>query len=177
MNWRPSGLAFVWPGSHTKLLEVDGEERIVRSHTSLAGEFVQAIARHTLIAASLPRPLPDQLDPAAAEAGGRAAHDEGLERAAFLVRIAALRQTMDPPQRAAFWIGAVVADDVRHIVRHRILAGTRPVFVGGREPFRTWYTRWLGQFHAGPVAALDDDLAEGASALGALAVALHHRGT
>ena len=51
---------FLWPGSHTKLVEVDRLGRITRSQTSLAGEFLQAIARHTLIAASLPSQLPDQ---------------------------------------------------------------------------------------------------------------------
>jgi 2-dehydro-3-deoxygalactonokinase len=165
------GLAFVWPGSHTKLVEVDGQGRIIRSQTSLAGEFLQAIARHTLIAASLPAKLPDRLDPDAAEAGARAVLDQGLERAAFLVRVAALRETMSQDLRAAFWIGAVVADDVKHMVRHPILVAGRPVFVGGREPLRAWYTRWLGRFHDGPVGSLDDDLADGASASGALLVA------
>jgi 2-dehydro-3-deoxygalactonokinase len=173
---RDLGLAFVWPGSHTKLVEVDAQGRITRSHTSLAGEFLQAIARHTLIAASLPSKLPDQLDPDSAEAGARAVLNQGLERAAFLVRVAALRETMTREERAAFWIGAVVADDVGHLVKHPILAMGRPVFVGGREPLRTWYTRWLGRFHDGPVDALDDNLAEDSSALGALAVVSSHRG-
>ncbi len=63
--------AFVWPGSHTKLVEVDRLGRITRSQTSLAGEFLQAIARHTLIAASLPSRWPESLDLDAAEAGAR----------------------------------------------------------------------------------------------------------
>lgn len=168
---RDLGLAFVWPGSHTKLVEVDRVGRIRRSQTSLAGELLQAIARHTLIAASLPAMLPECLDPEAAEAGARAVRDQGLQRAAFLVRLAALQKTMPEEERAAFWIGAVVADDVGHLVRHPILASGRPVFVGGREPLRIWYARWLGRLHDAPVTALADELAAGASALGALAVA------
>jgi 2-dehydro-3-deoxygalactonokinase len=171
------GLAFVWPGSHTKLVEVDRDGRIRRSQTSLAGEFLQAIARHTLIAASLPAMLPDRLDADAAEAGARAARAQGLERAAFLVRLSALRKLMSPEQRAAFWIGAVVADDVGHLLRHSILAKGRPVFVGGREPLRTWYARWLGRLHDGQVSSLDDEQAEAASAIGALAVASRQRVT
>ncbi len=45
---------YLWPGSHTKLIEVDAEGRIVRSQTTLAGELTEALARHTLIAGSLP---------------------------------------------------------------------------------------------------------------------------
>ena len=83
------------PGSHTKLVEVDAEGRIARSHTTLAGEMLQAVAQHTLVAASLPAALPDELDTDAAAAGARAAVRYGLGRAAFLVRIAALTGTLD----------------------------------------------------------------------------------
>ncbi len=87
---------FLWPGSHTKLVEVDPSGRITRSHTTLAGELLQAAARHTLLAASLPEALPDDPDPDAAAAGARAVERDGLGRAAFLVRIAALERTPRP---------------------------------------------------------------------------------
>ena len=135
------GLVFVWPGSHTKLVEVDGQGRITRSQTILAGELIQSVARHTLIAASLPAELPLALDIETAEAGARATQGQGLERAAFLVRVAALLGTMCPEQLASFWVGAVVADDVGHLARHPILARSRPVWVGGREPSRSLYAR------------------------------------
>jgi 2-dehydro-3-deoxygalactonokinase len=165
------GLAFVWPGSHTKLVEVDARGRIARSHTSLAGELLQAVARHTLLAASLPAVLPDVLDPGAAEAGARAAVGHGLGRAAFLVRLAALGKVMGPAERASFWVGAVVADDVDTLVRHPILGAPRPVWVGGREPLRSQYATRLALRMAGRVASLGDEVAEAASAVGALEVA------
>ena len=164
------GPVFVWPGSHTKLVEVDGQGRIRRSQTTLAGELIHSVARHTLIAASLPVELPLALDIESAEAGARATQGQGLERAAFLVRVAALLGTMRPEQRASFWIGAVVADDVGHLARHSILARPRPVWVGGREPLRSLYSMWLAGLLEGPVTPLDDELAEAASALGAVAV-------
>jgi len=169
----PEERAFVWPGSHTKLVEVDHLGRITRSQTSLAGEFLQAIARHTLIAASLPSRFPESLDIDAAEAGARAVDDQGLERAAFLVRIAALEGVMDVDQRASFWVGAVVADDISRLTRHPILASSRPVWVGGRQPLRRLYAHWLGRSHRGPVNPLDDTLAEAASAVGALEIAAY----
>ena len=162
---------FIWPGSHTKLVEVDRLGRITRSHTSLAGELLAAVARQTLIAASLPPELPDRLDFEATEAGARAALGHGLGRAAFLVRIAALTETLNAEERAGFWIGAVLMDDVRQMSSHPILVGNaRPVWVGGREPLRALYARWLARFHAGAVTPLDDGLAEAASALGALEI-------
>lgn len=165
------GQVFVWPGSHTKVVEVDGLGRIVRSHTSLAGELLQAVARHTLIAASLPPALPDAVDLEAADAGARAAVGQGLGRAAFLVRVSALANAMGSEERASFWVGAVVADDVQNLARHPILGTSRPVWVGGREPLRSLYARRLAISQEGPVRPLDDDLAEAASATGALEVA------
>jgi 2-dehydro-3-deoxygalactonokinase len=164
------GLAFVWPGSHTKLVEVDGQGRITRSQTTLAGELIQSAARHTLLAASLPAEFPLVLDIEIAEAASRATQSQGLGRAAFLVRVAALLGTMRPEQRASFWIGAVVSDDVGYLARHSILARPRPVWVGGREPLRSLYARWLAGSLKGAVSPLDEELSESASALGALAI-------
>ncbi|MBX6313698.1 MAG: 2-dehydro-3-deoxygalactonokinase, partial [Isosphaeraceae bacterium] len=86
--------AFVWPGSHTKLVAVDADGRIARSHTTLAGELTAALARHTLLAASLPADWPDEPDPEALAAGSRLAERDGLGRAAFLVRIADLTRSL-----------------------------------------------------------------------------------
>jgi 2-dehydro-3-deoxygalactonokinase len=163
--------AFLWPGSHTKLVEVDDSGRIVRSYTTLAGELMQAMARHTLLAASLPGELPDDPDRDAVEAGVRLAEKEGLGRAAFLVRVAALTEALGPSERASFWLGAVVGEDVDRLARHPILAGGCPVWVGGRQPLRALYADRLARRHGGPVALLDDAACEAASALGALAAA------
>ena len=165
---------FLWPGSHTKLVEVDPSGRITRSHTTLAGEFLQVAARQTILAASLPEALPDDPDPEAAAAGARAAEREGLGRAAFLVRIAALTGSLDARSRASFWIGAAVAADVLDLARHRILMGDRPVWVGGRQPLRALYAAELARRHGGSVVTLDEPLAESASALGACAIAFRH---
>jgi 2-dehydro-3-deoxygalactonokinase len=166
---------FLWPGSHTKLVEVGAEGRIARSFTTLAGEILQAVAQHTLLAASLPGTLPDDLDRDAAADGARAAGRYGLGRAAFLVRIAALSRTLDQRGRASFWIGAAVGSDVIALAGHPILEPGRSIWVGGREPLRALYTAGLAHRHPGPVVALDDSLAESASALGARAVAARRR--
>jgi 2-dehydro-3-deoxygalactonokinase len=171
-----SPVLFVWPGSHTKLVAVDDLGRIVGSYTTLAGELMAALAQHTILAASLPKAWPERPDPEAVAAGARLAQREGLGRAAFLVRIAAVTRTLDPDQRAAFWLGAVVADDVGRLVQYveRISARTQipvRIWVGGRQPQRGLYTRALAQRVQGTVTMLEDAVAEQASALGALAVA------
>lgn len=163
--------AFLWPGSHTKLVEVDADGRIARSFTTLAGEVLEAVGHHTILAASLPAGWPDAPDPDAVAAGVRAVARHGLGRGAFLVRIAALTQALDPAARASFWMGAVVAADVDSLTAHPILEPGRTAFVGGREPLRSLYAGLLARRHDGPVVALDEMLSQAASALGAIAVA------
>ncbi|SIN84589.1 2-keto-3-deoxygalactonate kinase [Singulisphaera sp. GP187] len=170
-----SRTVFLWPGSHTKAVEVDAEGRILRSYTSLAGELTGALAGHTLLAASLPEHLPDDPDLDAVAAGARLVTRSGLGRAAFLVRIAALGGALDAHERASFLVGAVIADDVANLVRQPILDAPARIWVGGRQPQRSLYARWLREQLEAPVLELDDDVANRASAMGALAVAAHHR--
>jgi 2-dehydro-3-deoxygalactonokinase len=164
-----SPCAFLWPGSHTKLMLVDDRGRIARSFTTLAGEITATLASQTLIAKSLPRTLPDEPDLDALRQGMRAVRRDGLGRAAFLVRIADLTGSLDEAQRAAFWIGAVIADDAALLAVHPILSGGIPLWVGGREPQRSLYASCLMD-RSGDVRTIDDAIAAEASALGALAI-------
>jgi 2-dehydro-3-deoxygalactonokinase len=171
LRGRPAGpRAYLWPGSHTKLVAFDGG-RITRSVTTLAGELWSAVASQTLLKASLPQPPDDPPDPEALELGRRLVERHGLGRAAFAVRLADLQERLGPEARAAFWLGAVIAEDVDRLARHPILDGAIPVVVGGRQPQRDLYARWLAERHGGPIETLDDAEAEAASALGALAIA------
>lgn len=163
--------AFLWPGSHAKLVAVDEAGRIARSTTLLSGEIAATIARGTLIAASLPGGLPERPDPEAVALGMRVGAEQGIGRSAFLVRVADTLGALGPDARASFWVGAVVGDDAVHLARHPILAGGMPLTVGGREPLRSLYARAIGARGVGPVRVLDDEEAGLASAIGALAVA------
>jgi 2-dehydro-3-deoxygalactonokinase len=167
----PGPVALVLPGSHTKLVEVSGDDRISRSHTTLAGEMTAAVARHTLLAASLPASLPGDPDPEAVAAGARLAERDGIGRCAFLVRVAALSGALDPARRGAFWVGAAVAEDAARLARHPILSDAPRIVVGGSQPLRTLYAKRLREALTAPVVELSDEVAETASALGAAAVA------
>ncbi len=164
-------LAFLWPGSHTKLVEVDSGGRITRSLTTIAGELTAAVAKHTLIAASLPEAWPEELDQDALAMGVLAAERLGLGRAGFLVRIAAALDRLGPDERLGFWLGASVAADVDCLLRGGVLKSNGKVWIGGRSSLKTIYHHILCTKIGDKAKALADDVAEESAAAGALAVA------
>jgi 2-dehydro-3-deoxygalactonokinase len=163
--------AFLWPGSHTKLVEVDEMGRICRSTTTLAGEITATLASQTMIAKSLPRELPDQPDASSVAKGIEVGASEGLGRAAFLVRIADVSGQLNINERAAFWIGAVIGNDIAHLAKHPILMSGVPVWVGGREPQKTIYAQALQSVTGRSVNVIEAGLVQKAAAIGATNVA------
>ncbi len=168
---RTGPLIMVWPGSHTKYVEIDELNRIVSSHTCLTGELTMTIARQTLIAKSLPETLPETPDQAALILGRNVSYEKGLSRAAFLVRIADVQGVLSPHERASFWVGAVIGDELARVAGHPILKKGYAVLVGGREPQRSTYVEGLKCAGLSDVTALDDKTTAIAAALGAVAIA------
>ena len=173
-------VGFVWPGSHAKYVEVDSRGRITSSTTTLAGELTMAVARHTLLAGSLPEQWSDNLDTEAVALAERLVVARGvpLMRLAFLVRVANLTQSLTAAQRVAFWIAAVAATDAMHL-GHLATSAEIPLLIGGRDSLRSIYGKVISECSCCKVKTLDDDVNERASALGALAIAerweqIHH---
>jgi 2-dehydro-3-deoxygalactonokinase len=164
-------VAFLWPGSHTKLVEVDFEGRILRSYTTLAGEITATLASHTIISKSLPSTLPEEPDRGAVELGMRTAVEAGIGRAAFAVRLAELSGSLDAHGRASFWVGAVIGEDCARIAAHPIAKSGAPIWVGGRDPQRRLYADRLATLVESPIAMIEEPLATTASAVGAGLVA------
>lgn len=169
---------YILPGSHSKLVRLSRDSRIVGSYTTLAGELRAAVARHTILAASLPESSVQEPDPEAVSAGMRLARQEGLGRAAFLVRLAALQLDVSPEWRAAFWTGAVVGIDVDHLIASGFVQRAAPTVrfhVGGTGVLRRLYVEALRDA-VGPERTVDEgEAAEYAPAVGASLVAWRRR--
>lgn len=165
------GALYLIPGSHTKLVAVDPVGRITSSHTTIAGELLAALSGHTVLAASLPPRLPTTPDPSWFAGGARHARESGLGRAAFGVRLAAISGQGTPEQRASWLVGAVVGDDVDHLVRHPLLRDRAEAIltVGGAEPLRSLYAANLAESWPGRVVT--SPLGDTAAATGASLIA------
>ena len=149
----------VMPGSHMKLVELDGAGRICAFCTSLSGELSRAAAENTILRQSLGDVFPRAADEDYLRRGYDYACEHGVNEALFKVRIQAnFVRAATPEQLYSFLMGAVLRDDVK-----AILASEGDIVVAGSDPFRSALICLLD----GNAAAIDDELAENAAAIGA----------
>jgi 2-dehydro-3-deoxygalactonokinase len=166
----------VLPGSHTKLLRVDAQGRILASATTLSGELLELLSTRSLLSASVNGCFAEHLDLPALQAGADASIAVGLARAAFGVRLADARSLSDPNGRACYLLGAVLAGDVQALQASQALrAGAlgTPVWVCGRplvQQAMVHLLRSVGE-PASRVCAVPQDQQEDLAGWGALLIA------
>lgn len=165
----------VLPGSHTKLVSIDEDGRIVGCATTIAGELLQAISQHTLISESVDNAFGRKLHPEHVLAGAATARKVGLARACFSVRILAQFSDVALDQRASFLLGAVLADDVLAL-KHSSAIQMRPdttIVLCGKPLLRDALALLIDEdpYFYGKKIVVDDVQQANLAGAGALAIA------
>ena len=134
------GRLIVLPGSHTKFVTVNPSGQLTGCLTSLAGELIEVLTRHTILADAVGRQFaPESFDREMLMAGCRNTWSTGLTRTAFLTRIVSQFVSSDPAKGASFLLGAVLAEDITAVKASRAF-DIRPdmkVIIAGKEPLLT----------------------------------------
>lgn len=165
----------VMPGSHTKLVSVDQQQRITGCATTLAGELLQAITRHTLISQSLDADFAHTLSPRMVLAGAAAAQQTGLARACFSVRTLGLFTDTERDERANFLLGAVLSGDLLALKNSSAIEmrPDTPIVITGKPMLRQALALLIeenGFFYGQRIVVSDEQQADLAGC-GALAIA------
>jgi 2-dehydro-3-deoxygalactonokinase len=168
-------LHILLPGSHTKLVRVDEQNRISYSYTTLAGELMQAMAERTVLANSIDWPPDGAPRVSALEAGARFVRAWGLLRGGFAVRLADVILGLDRCARTWFFVGLVVASDLGDLARWLQEPRASVICVGGREPLRSAYGHLLHSEWQVSAHVLDEPTVANAPSCGALAIARRAR--
>lgn len=122
---------YVLPGSHSKLIEVDGKGRILRFSTMLTGEMIAALASGTILRDAVNLSV-ETFDPARLFDGYRYAHEEGLNAALFKVRILKNKLGESAEGCYSFFLGAILSPEIDAILRSPIAR----VIIGGRAQIK-----------------------------------------
>ncbi|HEY4093692.1 MAG TPA: 2-dehydro-3-deoxygalactonokinase [Luteibacter sp.] len=165
----------VLPGSHSKFVSIDAQQRIDGCVTTLAGELLHVISHDTILAGSLKDGFAKRIDPEMLLAGAASANKIGLGRACFSVRILDQFAVYDANARANFLLGAVLGSDLLTLKNSsaiRMSPGTRFV-ISGKPILREAIGRLVegDDFFSGTVTVLGDDEQRDLAGYGAITIA------
>lgn len=156
---------FVLPGTHSKIIHTDKEGRIDYFATHMTGEMAAALSRHTILreAVSLQTVTADR---ESLLAGYTCALEQGISAALFKVRVYKNLFGAEGEQTYGFFLGAVLASEVR-----AILATDVPrVVIGGKRVLKEALATLLVAFGDKEVICADEATVAASSALGAVRI-------
>src|SRR6218665_930720 len=165
----------VLPGSHTKFVLLDAQQRIANCVTTLSGELLQVITHDTIVADSLGSDFADRIEPEMLFAGARSARSLGLGRACFMVRTLGQFTRHDRNARANFLLGAVLGADLltlEHSSALRLRPETRCI-VAAKPTLRQAYSLLLANddFFSAAGTTVSDDEQHSLAGFGAIRLA------
>lgn len=105
----------ILPGSHTKIIKVDDQQRIRGSLTSMTGELIELLTKNSILAETVEEDFTDSLDETALKSGARSCSEKGLGQAAFSVRLLGMFTNYTRNQLANYLLGTVLENDIQAI--------------------------------------------------------------
>jgi 2-dehydro-3-deoxygalactonokinase len=166
---------FIFPGSHSKFITMDANNRITACVTTLAGELLNVITGNTILASAVDNSFAHELDEIMLLEGARCCAHVGLGRACFSVRILEQFGGTTTKQRANFLLGAVLEQDVYALKQSSAirLRPEIPVVITGKKVMKEAFAALIknDHFFQGEIVVADDDQTCDLAGLGAMAVA------
>lgn len=152
---------YILPGSHSKIIEVDGEGRVVRFKTMLTGEMIAALSQNTILKDAVE--LKDfDVDEEFLLMGYEYAREHGLNEALFKVRILKNLFGKSPAQIYNFYMGIVLCDEIKAI----LASDPRKIVIGGKKQIKAFMAGLLAKLTDTEVVLIADEQAEFATAWG-----------
>ena len=157
--------AYVLPGSHSKVIEVDGQGRILRFSTLLSGEMFAALSGHTILGDAVDMAA-DGVDNDYLMMGYAYAKEQGVNKAIFKTRVLKNHLAATPVQCTSYFRGVILCDEIREILR----CGADTVVLGGKRQMREAIAEILTRLGGKRVICLDEQTVERSVTRGQLRV-------
>lgn len=162
---------FISPGSHTKFVFMNADNKIEKCSTTLTGELFWSISRETILASSLPKGLIKEIDAEYIKKGMESARKWGFSKSCFLIRILDLFTDATENQRANF-LGSVIAYYDIESIKNELITKKPQILIGGSTVLRELYREIFKQigYQMESIITLDDNIVEKANAVGMIKV-------
>lgn len=160
-----SDCLYVLPGSHTKLIYVDKDQRICNILTTLTGELISAVSSNTILKNSISLDC-RETDGEHLMLGYTYAKENGLAAALFKVRVIDKMLSASDSATFSFFLGATLQSDVDLIVSSE----AKKVIVGGKRELREPLSALIDRHSDKSVEQIPDELSLNAAAIGAIRI-------
>lgn len=164
----------ILPGSHTKIVYVDSEDRIEKCSSSMAGELIQTITSHTILSKCLGNKLVSYIDEEYILRGMKFEEENSLTKAIFAVRLMDTLLNTTENQRANFLSGAIISNDISEKLINDIKTkGYKKIYIAGSNQLKYIFEAILkGKIGSEmEIILLEDKITEIASPIGAIKIA------
>ena len=155
---------YVLPGSHSKLIEVDENERITSFCTAMTGELFAAVSAHTILKRSVDPQA--GIDRSALYEGYETCRRLGLNRTLFSVRMGRNFFGKSDAECYGYLLGAILCGEIGQITAY----GKRSVVLGGQKQLREATAFLLERCSDLSVRVLSDEVVRRSAALGAIGI-------
>lgn len=142
---------YVLPGSHNKLIEVDGNLRICKFETLLTGEMISALSQNTILKATVDLSVTEYEKEYLCE-GYKAASERGLNAALFKTRILSNLFSGSKAQTYGYFLGTVLANEVDSLKK----SGKNRVIIGGKSQLKKALTDLLEENSSMQITCIPD---------------------
>lgn len=160
--------AITLPGSYNKAMEINGEGQIVSIKTGMCGEFIAAVAEHTLLRRFLPQPVIRTIIPEKLFLGFDYSLGHGVSPTLIKARMVRFMRNWSEDEAANFFVGAILKDDIG--ITKEICQQGRRLVVGGGNPLRHIFALLLEHAGASGIVEISDEAAHVAPSIGAMKV-------
>lgn len=156
---------YVLPGSHSKLIECDGEGRILRFSTMLTGEMIASLSSGTILRDAVDLSI-SECDETRLIEGCRYALERGFSEAIFKTRVLKNHFGASKTEAYSFFLGVVLSPEIRSIIN----AAPRRVVIGGRAQIKDATARLLRALSEKEVVTVSAEDVDASSARGAIRI-------
>ena len=156
---------YVLPGSHSKIIKVDSEGRIVDFSTMLTGEMIGALSTQTILKDAVDLTV-SEVDNGYLLMGYDYTDGAGINKALFKTRILKSYFSRDKKEVYSFFLGAVLHGEMKQI----IASDADTVVLGGKKQIRGAMAEILMRRDKKKVILLDDATVNASTAIGAIRI-------
>ncbi len=152
--------AYILPGSHSKLIFTDENERICDFFSALTGEMIASLSSGTILSANIDlknAKVNDMLFE-----GYTYALENGINKALFKVRILANFMNGTNDDAYSFFLGIILSDEIEAVKR----SDAKNVYIAGRAQIKEAEALLLKRFTDKNVVLVPDEYAEMATSVG-----------